>query len=229
MNAVSNAEYKPIPNSGGCGYIKGIINNKYRTESIFEQSHFQIVKITMSYYQLLIAMIHNGSKRNYEPEDQRGMLASFHYDIRKQEDKYNCKNTIAIGDFNVNPFEEACVSAYCLHAIPYREEVANKPERIVNGTPRRTFYNPTWKFLGNRTIPYTSYYYPSSKAVSYYWNAFDQVLIRPELMNAFDEGVFRIISATTNHLLLARRQRKPDGTKYSDHLPLFCSIKEELI
>ena len=228
VNLRSKVQYNDIQNISGRGKTKGLINRKYSSESIMEESRYQIIKITTSYYELLVAMIHNLSKRDYSEETQRELLGRFHHDIAEQETVHKCRNTIAIGDFNVNPFEIACISAGSMHAIPYREEASVRPERIVAGKSRLKFYNPTWKFFGNSTIPYTTYYKDKSgDAMNYYWNAFDQVMIRPELIEAFDESQLRIIGTTKNHVLL--KNGKPYRTNYSDHLPLFCVLREELI
>ena len=143
--------------------------------------------------------------------------------------KHNCENTIAIGDFNVNPFETACISARNMHAIPFSEEVFEKPSRVVSGEEYKKFYNPTWKLFGNSTPPYSTYYYnKAGHAINYYWNAFDQVMVRPKLMKAFDETRLRIITETKSHQLI-NKKGIPDKKKYSEHLPLFCTIREEEI
>jgi len=155
-------------------------------------------------------------------------LEEFHHDIRIKETEHKCNNTIAIGDFNVNPFDTLCISASVMHGIPYRDEVINKPDRIVRKNRYEKFYNPTWKFFGIAEAPYTTYYYDmSGYAANYYWNAFDQLMIRPALVESFDENKFKIIKKVGNHLLL--KDQKPDKISYSDHLPLFCSFKEESI
>ena len=229
IERLCNLPYVPIVNSG-CEYIHALIKDKYKVSVLREAHRFNIVKISTPYSELLIAMIHNISKLNNVSEhSQITELAKFHYEINKQEDVYNCQNSIAIGDFNVNPFEIACISASAMHAIPYLEEV-QKPSRIVQQEIYRKFYNPMWKFLGNRAPPYATYYYnKSGDVVNYYWNGFDQVMVRPGLINAFDENALEIIIETKSkgHQLL--KNGKPNKADYSDHLPLFCVLKEELI
>ena len=228
LNLDLRTAYKPIPNNGGCGYIKGVINSKYRIELLSEESRYQIVKISTTTYVLLIAMIHSISKLCVTEEEQRICLHEFHKDIEEKESEHKCKNSIAIGDFNVNPFETLCISASVMHGIPYREEVVKKPNRIVQKNTYQKFYNPTWKFFGNTEAPYTTYYFDNSgRASNYYWNAFDQLMIRPTLVDAFDESTFKIIKEAGNHMLL--KDQKPDRIGYSDHLPLFCSFKEDSI
>ena len=213
--------YKLIPNDGGCERIKGIIKSDYTIESLCESTHYQIVEITVGSSNMLIAMVHNISKTHSLPGLQKETLRQFHYDIIECEGVQGCCNTLAIGDYNVNPFEEACISAAFMHSIPYCEEAARRPGKRY---PHK-FYNPTWKFFGAREVPYTTYHYNKGDIMKYYWNAYDQVMIRPCLMSLFDENELKIITHTENHNLLYRG--KPYRKMYSDHLPLFCKVKEE--
>ena len=226
-NILSKDEYIPIPNNGGCEKIKGLIKKKYNIEVVLEQSRYQIVIIRTTLYKLIVAMIHNISKLTPSEEEQKENLRIFHQDICAEEKKHQTKNSIAIGDFNVNPFEVACIAANTLHAIPFLEEVKSS-NRIVQDRLYQKFYNPMWKFYGNREVPYSSYYLDNSgKHINYYWNAYDQIIIRPELINAFEDDSLTIIIETQNHNLL--KNKKPDKENYSDHLPLFCTLKEEKI
>jgi len=223
LNIQTTKEYHPIPSNGGCERIIGLINKKYRISILNEQTRYQIIKIETSYYQLLIAMIHNTSKFQLSDDAQRENLRIFHQDIIEQEEKHTTRNTLVIGDFNANPFESSCVAANSLHAIPYINEVKN-PTRIVQEKKYQKFYNPTWKFFSKREIPYTTYYCNKSDLYSIYWNIFDQVVIRPELIDAFVDESLCIISETRNHKLLERN--KPNKVNYSDHLPLFLKLEE---
>ena len=226
VNKQSDEGYHPIPNYGGCARIKGLIKEGFALEIICEQARYQIAKIETVYFRLLIAMIHNVSKLRASDDMQEENLRCFHNDIRIEESKYNTSNTLIIGDLNVNPFEKSCVSASTLHAIPFLQEV-RRPTRIVQKREYHKFYNPTWKLYSNRETPYTTYFYDNSDMVNYYWNAFDQVIIRPQLADAFDDDSLEIISDTRNHKLM--QNNRPDKTNYSDHLPLFFSLKEDKI
>ena len=228
VNAVSCVPYKAIPCISGRTRIQGIINIKYDVELLTEVNHYRLVKITATGYELIVAMIHARSKRHSNSDTQKLGLTYFYNDIVAHEDAQNINNTIAIGDFNVSPFENACINASGMHAIPFPDAVEND-NREVMGKMYRKFYNPTWKLFGNRSAPYTTYYYDNSgEDCNFYWYAFDQVIIRPALMEAFDEESLRIITGTKNHNLL-KVSKTPDKMNYSDHLPLFCSLKEGLI
>ena len=223
LNSAPGEEYRPIPNNGGCDKIKGLIKKGIAIDTICEQSRYQIAKIETPEYKLIVAMIHNISKLHASEDTQEENLRCLHNDIRAEETKYNTTNTLILGDLNVNPFERSCISANTLHAIPFLQEV-RKPTRTVQKREYHKFYNPTWKFYGSRAVPYTTYYYDNGDMVNYYWNIFDQVIIRPHLADAFDDGSLEIISGTKNHNLI--RNNRPDKANYSDHLPLFFALKE---
>ena len=226
INNISNVEYVPIPNNGGCEKIKGFINKKYRIENINEQHRYQIIKIETVSYKLLIGMIHNISKLHASDDQQKENLRFFNHDVCEAEKSNKTKNTLIIGDFNANPFEVSCVSADTIHAIPYIQEVKKK-SRTVQGREYEKFYNPMWKFLGMREIPYATYYYNNSGLINYFYNIFDQIIIRPQLLNSFVDESLAIITNTLKHNLLTGH--KPNKEYYSDHLPIFCTIKEENI
>ncbi|MCL2250238.1 MAG: endonuclease/exonuclease/phosphatase family protein [Oscillospiraceae bacterium] len=226
LNLALSEEYKPIPNNAGCDKIKGIIKNKYKIDILFEAHRYQISIIKTASFKLIVAMIHNYSKLHSSDEVQKELLKTFHQDICAQEEKHKTRNSFIVGDFNANPFEVSCISANSLHAIPFSDEV-KKDERVVRGTAYQKFYNPTWKFFGLRDAPYSTYYYNKSDMINYYWNVYDQVVIRPQLIDAFDDDSLSIVTETKSHCLL--KMKKPDRENYSDHLPLFCTLKEEVI
>jgi hypothetical protein len=88
------------------------------------------------------------------------------------------------------------------------------------------FYNPMWKFLSNEAPPYGTYFYDSGGIVNYYWHIFDQVIMRPQLIEAFDDDSLSIVTQIGGTSLLAKG--KPDK-QYSDHLPIFFSLREEAV
>lgn len=145
-------------------------------------------------------------------------------DIRILEKKLNTKQTIVVGDFNVNPYDKSCVSARYFHGIPIYEEATRK-SRIVAGKEFEMFYNPMWNFLGDFDEPYGTYYCNSGDTVNPYWNVYDQVIIRPALRKRFVNDNLRIITGTAK-LSLLDEKRHPDCS-ISDHLPITFEIMED--
>ena len=145
-------------------------------------------------------------------------------DLLKLEDELDTKNTIIVGDFNINPYDKTCVSARYFHGIPIYED-AVRETRTVAGREFHMFYNPMWNFLGDFTEPYGTYYHSSSDTVNPYWNVYDQVIIRPALRKRFVDDNLKIITETAMVSLLDKNKH-PDRS-ISDHLPITFEIKEE--
>lgn len=82
--------------------------------------------------------------------------------------------------------------------------------------------------MGTREAPFGTYFYNSSKIVNYFWNIFDQFLVRPQLVRALDEESLEIVTQTKSFRFM-NDKGKPEQKLYSDHLPIFVKLKEELI
>ena len=145
-------------------------------------------------------------------------------DILNLEKELNTKNTIIVGDFNINPYDRSCVSARYFHGIPIYEEAA-RGARIIAGKEFHMFYNPMWNFLGDFNEPYGTYYYNSGNTINPYWNIYDQVIIRPVLRKQFIDNSLKILTETAKISLLDRN-RHPD-LNISDHLPITFEIEEK--
>ena len=209
INSQTNPRIKfnPIPICG-CEKIRGLVKSKYNVKPLRDHSRYQIVKISTASYMLIIGMVHNVDKYSYTVREQEEVLRWFHDEIVAVEKENNCTNTIVIGDFNANPFEASCAGAGMMHGLPFIGNIADKPERTIQGRSYHKFYNPTWKFYGNIDTPHTTYHFDNGEIVNFYRNAFDQVMVRPRLINAFDVSKLKIIGCTSNHQLT--KNGKPD-------------------
>jgi hypothetical protein len=124
----------------------------------------------------------------------------------------------------MNPFESGLVSAAGLNSVMSRR-VAQRSTRTVQGRKYRFFYNPMWTRLGDEFSDTAgTYFYDSAEHVNYFWNMFDQVLIRPELAAGFDIGQLRIINSVRQSSLV-RSDGRPDHTHSSDHLPIIFELR----
>ena len=95
---------------------------------------------------------------------------------------------------------------------------------MVQSLEHHFFYNPMWSCFGDReTGPPGTYYYDRAEAVNYFWNIYDQVLLRPELLDGFDIDSLRIVTSAGETALLDSSGR-PDKAKASDHLPIVFSL-----
>ena len=143
--------------------------------------------------------------------------------MERLEDKYKTNSSIVVGDFNLNPFEEPMIGALGAHAIPCKK-VAKRNKRKISGKDYKMFYNPMWNLFGDNSSPPGTYYYSSSEQVSYFWNIFDQVIIRPDVVEFFDINSLKVVTEVDDIKLL-NKNGIPDKNNISDHLPIFFSIE----
>jgi hypothetical protein len=123
----------------------------------------------------------------------------------------------------VNPFEPGVVSAYGLHGVMSRS-TAKRQQRVIQGKPYSFFYNPMWSLFGDHAGgPPGTYYYDSSDFNELFWHMFDQVLIRPDILDRFRNESLQIVTSDGCASLLGDSGR-PDGNVGSDHLPLLFSL-----
>jgi endonuclease/exonuclease/phosphatase (EEP) superfamily protein YafD len=173
----------------------------------------------------LVVAVHLPSKLHQDQNDQYLACAHLAKDIQRAEQQGHHSRTIVIGDFNMNPFEPGVVAAGGLHAIMDRR-VASKLKRTVKEREYEFFYNPMWARLGDlRGRPGGTFFRDSGDTVSFYWNMFDQVLLRPALLDAFDDDGIHVVTEIAGESLLDRsgKPRERDG---SDHLPIVVQLHE---
>jgi endonuclease/exonuclease/phosphatase family protein len=134
---------------------------------------------------VLVVAVHLPSKLWKKTEDQVLATTRLARLIREAEQNVGHTRTIVIGDLNMNPFEAGVVGSEGLHGVMDRR-IASAVSRVVQGEPCRFFYNPMWSMLGDvGPSPPGTYFYSSGSEVNYFWNMFDQVLIRPTLLDSF--------------------------------------------
>ena len=173
----------------------------------------------------LLAALHLPSKLFLSDDDQAVLVPRASQEIERAEHKVGHRRTVVVGDFNMNPFESGLINSEGFHAVMARS-IAAKERRTVRGVDRRYFYNPMWSLLGDCSPgPPGTYYYPSSSPQAFFWNTFDQVLLRPALAASFAPGDVRVIDSIGSRSLLTSAGI-PDSS-ISDHLPLFAVIHVE--
>jgi hypothetical protein len=124
----------------------------------------------------------------------------------------------------MNPFDKGLVSADGLNAVSSRQ-VASRGSRQVRSRQYPFFLNPMWAHFGERSgHPPGSYYYDRAELVNYYWNIFDQVLVRPDIMDRCAGEGIKILTKAGDASLL-QKDGTPDSECFSDHLPLLFDIE----
>jgi len=190
----------------------------------FETERYSIRRLNLPERpEILLSAIHFPSKLYFSEESQLIESTELAKRISEVESEVGHRRTLLVGDFNMNPYEKGLVSAGALHATMSRR-VAQRKTRTVQGNEYRFFYNPMWGHLGDKTVaPPGTYYYERAEHVNYFWNAFDQVLIRPELIDSFPVENLRILTAAGGTSLVSETGI-PEKNLASDHLPLVFTL-----
>lgn len=175
---------------------------------------------------VLLFLVHLPSKLYQSPEDQTAIAGTLAAEIRRFEIARQTDRTILVGDFNMSPFENGMTGARELHGV-CSARIAAEGSRKVRGQSYPYFYNPAWALIASRrhASPGT-YHYSRSGHYEHFWHTFDQVLIRPSLMNAFNLEALQIVTSAGNVSLLDERGR-PDMIGASDHLPILFDLDIE--
>jgi exonuclease III len=172
--------------------------------------------------EILVAGIHLPSK-TAGPNDADQIVAAS--DLVKElveiEDRHAHRNTILVGDFNMNPYDDGMTSVAGVHGL-MTKELARRQDRRYNNKRYRRFYNPMWGMFGDQTPgPPGSYYWRSSVLHNTHWQMFDQLLFRPSVIDWFDG--LQIMEHDGSHTLLGRNSA-PDDQYLSDHLPVLFRL-----
>ena len=141
--------------------------------------------LKMAGAEFLLAAVHLQSKMNLDGQDQLAEATTLAESIRQEEKRRGHERTVVVGDFNMNPFDSGVVAANGFHAMMTRAAVSDGT-RTIQGRQYPFFYNPMWGFFGDRTPgPAGTIYYRRPGQISYDWDMFDQVLIRPAALPWF--------------------------------------------
>lgn len=173
--------------------------------------------------EVILVGVHLSSKLFESRDDQALECTRIIQEIEKAEEFIGHSNTVVVGDINMNPFEPGIIGAAGFHAVMDRR-IAEKGSRKVKGKNYRFFYNPMWNHFGDEGLkPSGTYYYRSSTHTCFFWNMFDQVLLRPELTDVFDGNELEILTSIGSTLLL-NKNGKPNRNVGSDHLPILFKL-----
>jgi endonuclease/exonuclease/phosphatase family metal-dependent hydrolase len=172
--------------------------------------------------EILLAVTHLPSKAGGHSDagqaKDAGDVAS---ELAGIEDKRNHRNTVFVGDFNMNPYDPGMTLVTGVHGL-MTTRLAQMPDRLYRNRRYRRFYNPMWGFFGDRTPgPAGTHYWRSHQPHNTHWGMLDQVLIRPALINQL--ATVEILDHDGKHSLLAS-DGAPNNDHLSDHLPIYFQL-----
>jgi hypothetical protein len=192
---------------------------------IFEADRLTIRRLSFQgRMDILLAVTHFPSKLRWSNESQAFECVELVNSIRMVENQVGHSRTALVGDLNMNPFEDGVVSTIGLNAVMSRL-IASRRVRVVRAKEWPFFYNPMWSLFGDASPgPPGTYYYSGTEHKTYFWNMFDQVLIRPALLDLFSNQDLRIVETDGKKSFLSS-DGLPDINIASDHLPIFFRLK----
>lgn len=167
----------------------------------------------------LVAGAHIISKLRTRESDQYFAARILKNAVEQAEIAVGHNRTIVIGDMNMNPFEEGMLAADGLHGM-MTKSIVIKQSRRVQGQKHSFFYNPMWSRLGDESHgPAGTYYHGPGGAISPYWHTFDQALLRPSLVPAYERGFLEVVTQINGTDLLSNT-----NFKQSDHFPIVLRL-----
>jgi len=189
-----------------------------------ESDHFTIRRLKLPRSEaILLVAAHLPSKLHVNRESEPFRLERFARKIRQVESEAGHTRTIVIGDLNANPYEAGLLAASGLNGAMTRE-IASRKTRTIDGEEYPFFFNPMWGMFGDGTkAPPGTYYYARAEDVTPFWNMYDQVLLRPDLLHRFDTSSVKILSAAGGVPLVGKKGH-PRSSVFSDHLPIVFQI-----
>lgn len=192
---------------------------------MYEEDRLTIRRVQLpGLTEILLAINHFPSKVHWDRSSQAAHCFELAESIRKVENQVGHSRTVLVGDLNMNPFEDGLVSASALHGVMTRD-IAAKGTRTVQGKEFPFFYNPMWSLLGDASPgPAGTFYQWRSEQTVFFWNMFDQVLIRPDLLRRFANERVEIVESDGETSFLSSHGNVPDDSVASDHLPLLFKL-----
>ncbi len=177
--------------------------------------------------EIVLVMAHLASPGYKDSRARHSRCIGFAQTIRDAEKVAGNERTVVVGDLNVNPFDDAMLDVRSLNALGDSRTVQRKDPRRFGRTrveEFRLFYNPMWSHFGDAVQPAGTYYYEKSNPeVDPLWNIFDQVLIRPALLDRFRTKNLKILT-TDGEVRFTWEDGRPNGDVFSDHLPIWFQL-----
>lgn len=194
-----------------------------RLRRIDEEKYYSIQEVSLAgRLPFLLAVIHWKSRLYRSVKSQSAAVYSIANTIRASETRVGHQRTIFIGDMNVDPFNEAMVATNGLNATMSRHVAMRGVRRSSPFGEYPFFYNPMWSVYGDESDgPPGTYFRSDSEEVCYFWHAFDQVLVRPDLVPLLPMRSLRVINKVHDFSLASER-----GTpRASDHFPILFEFE----
>ncbi|MFJ7917188.1 MULTISPECIES: hypothetical protein [unclassified Lysinibacillus] len=192
-----------------------------------EDKRLSSCKYRINNEDILVVGVHLRDRYTHNVDDLFD-LAGQH---REFIDSYNVDKVIAIGDFNMNPYEKGIMGATGFNAIFSKEEICYNPDRNFGIKKTPFYYNASWDAYKLKSPQGTYYYENKDTSLNPYWNLLDQVLFSSAMMDTYIGDSFKIITTISGNQLLRDKKSKTTkitkkviNKKISDHLPIVFEV-----
>lgn len=202
------------------GKVSLFVKKSLVVEVVQQQHRYNIYIVKTGVKDYILSTIHLEDRRNNTTADRIATINNLVTDIEKTEELLKCNNTIVIGDFNANPYDEELLSRYAFNAVLFKNVINSSEITTSKGLKRKRFYNPILNYISEDTGMYGSFYHAQNHNTPY-WHCLDQVLVRKSLVNCVVD--MKYLKEINSRELL---NKIAPNKKISDHLPLMFGIKE---
>lgn len=167
-----------------------------------------------------MAVVHLRSRRYATPADIGLDCVGLRADIVEIEGLVGHRRTILVGDFNLDPYDFGLCDQRSLLAVMDRRLALRLDGR--HRTREAVFYNPMWSRMGDTSEgPPGTYYRSRDDHHDYFFHTFDQVMVRPSLIDALEQvSVPRRLQGVE----LVSTSDLPRRGVASDHLPIIFEL-----
>lgn len=203
--------------------------SKRFVKPIVDGSRYSVFKIKLpGMKKYIVSGIHLRSKLYANIDLQATYLGQYIRSIIRAEEKEKCNNTILLGDFNLEPYENPMLNFSHMNSIYSRDMCQSLGhKRKVGEEERGFFFNPMWAFIGDLSDgPSGTYFSKNPGSSSNYWKMLDQILIRSHMSSDINRSNVSILTSLGGQNLLDNYGR-PNHI-YSDHLPVLFSFSMEV-
>ena len=189
-------------------------------KAVQQQNRYSIYSVETAVKNYLLAAVHLEDRRNYKAAERIETIKCLVADIEQTEVLLKCSNTVVIGDFNANPYDEELLSKYAFNAVLFKSIIDKNELTNSNSLKKKRFYNPILHYISEDNEMYGSFYH-EKEYMTPYWYCLDQVLVRRSLADKV-EHIEYLKKINAKDLI----ENTIPNRKISDHLPLLVNLQE---
>ena len=200
----------------GCNRISAFCKKNYTIDLNIQNSFYTTFKISSSTEKTLyIVSLHLNSQMYNSIAELGHFLSRLRNEIELNIGTSLNKEILIMGDFNVNPFDNAIIGFNGFCATNSR-----KPPKYGKSIQEKKelFVNPTWELYSRKNYPGTKKF-PRPSATSFDiidWHYLDQVIISQKLNDVITSEEIKILENISDYILINDYGK----ISFSDHLPI---------